>query len=122
MLADLVGRTGRPIVMPYSIWVECVGEHGDVIDGGVRPGVTRSQLRAQHLVGLCDDRQQRVMSVAAFVVRAGVLLVGFGVDQRCVEVDDQIVTRWTGTRRPRPLTRSLLAQRRCLATRPNRSG
>ena len=82
-----------------------VGQHGDVIDRGVRPGVARPQLRGQDFVGLRDDRQQRVMPVAAFVVRAGVLLVGFGVDQRRVEVDDQIVTGRTRSRRPRPLTR-----------------
>ncbi len=42
------------------------------------------------------------MAVAAFVVRAGVLLVGLGVDQRRVEVDDQIITGRASARGPGP--------------------
>ena len=79
--------TSRPLGRQL---VERIGEHGDVIDRRVRSGVARPQHAAQHLVGLGDDRQQRVMSVAAFVVRADVLLVRFRRDQRRVEVDDQI--------------------------------
>ena len=90
---------------------ECVGEHGDVIDGGVRPGIARPQLRREDFVGLGDDRQQRVMPVSAFVVRARVLLVGFGVDQRRVEVDDQIVTGGPRTRRPRRAVRTIPGSR-----------
>ena len=50
IVADVV--TGGPF---GGQSVECVGQHGDVTDRGVRPGVTRPQLRAEHFVGLWND-------------------------------------------------------------------
>ena len=83
VVADLV--TGTPRCWELS---ERISEDRNVIDRGVRSGVARAKFAGEDFVGLSADGEQWVMPVAAFVVRAGVLLVGFGVDQRRVEVDD----------------------------------
>jgi len=80
--------------------VDRIDEDSDVINSSVRPGVTWSELGARDFVGLSDHGRQRVMAMTAFVVRAGVLLVGFGVDQCRAEVDDQTVAGRTSAGRP----------------------
>lgn len=71
--------TGAPFA---SELVECVSLNGEMIGRGIRLGVARAQMRAQDSVSPRNDRQQPVVTVASFVVRAGVLPVGFGDQSR----------------------------------------
>jgi hypothetical protein len=76
-------------------------EHDYMVHSGVGPGVARAQHPGQHLAGLGDHGQQRVVPEGALVGRCRVLLVGPGAHDRGVEVDDRHVARGSGARGPR---------------------
>jgi len=72
-------------------------DHGDVVGGGVGPGIARAQQDAQRLPGafraVVDERAQRVEPIPALERRTRVLLVRVSRDQRRVQVHDQRVLR-----------------------------
>jgi hypothetical protein len=64
-------------------------EDGDVVGGGVRAGVARSQETCQGLAGVVQEAQHRVVAEAAFVGGGGLFLLGVAGDQGGVDVQHQ---------------------------------
>ena len=66
-------------------------EDGDVVGGGVRPGVARAQDPAQRLVGVVQKGEQRVVSVAALEVPGRLFLLRVHLDQGGVQIDHHVI-------------------------------
>ena len=78
-------------------------QHGDVIGGGPRPGVTRAQQPGERFTGGVEIGQQRMEPEPTLVGRRRLFFLRVGVDQRGVKIDH--VEPGVGTRRPRPTSR-----------------
>ena len=63
-------------------------EHLQVIGGGARAGIARAQQPGQRLSGGVQIRQQWIEPEPMLVGRRRVLLIGVGVDQHPVDIDD----------------------------------
>jgi hypothetical protein len=79
-------------------------EHGDVVGGGVRPGVAATQHPCQELAGVVAEREQRVVAEGPLERRRRLLLLRVVDHDRRVQVDDQHVELMSGDprRRERP--------------------
>ncbi len=74
-------------------------EDGDVVGRVVGPGVARPQQTGQCLLGLVEKDEDRMVPIAALVVRGGFFLVGVRGEQRRVDVQGDGLRRHA--RRPR---------------------
>ena len=66
-------------------------EQPDVVRGGVGAGIARAQDPGQRLVGVVQERQQRMVSVPALEMPGRLFLVRVHLDQHGVQVDHHIV-------------------------------
>ena len=64
-------------------------EHGDVVGGGVRPGVARAQQPGQRFAGGVEEAQQRVVAERLLPGLGRRLLLGVAEHDRGVQVQDQ---------------------------------
>ncbi|KOT97337.1 hypothetical protein ADK87_19605 [Streptomyces sp. NRRL F-4711] len=64
-------------------------QDGDVIGGGVGPGVARPEQTGQGFAGVVQEAQDRVVAEAALVSGSRMLLLGVAGDQGGVDVQDQ---------------------------------
>ena len=113
-------RPGRPRPMSGQLRQRLPGD-GDVVGGGVRPGVPGPQHHRQRLPGavraVVDERPQRMEPEPAFERGRRVFLLRVRGDQGGVEVDDQrpaASAAWSGaSHRPTPTPAPGLAAGRC---------
>ena len=88
--------------------VQCVVEHGDVIDRGPRAGVAGTQPAGERFAGRVQIRDKWMEPETTFIRRRRALLIGMRIDQSRVKVDD-IEPRIRASRpRLRPRNRSSL--------------
>jgi len=77
-------------------------QHVEVIAGGVRPGVPRSENRRQRLADLIQPAPERMKPVPVLVVPGHQLLIGVRGQQRRVDVERQRVRPGARVPHPRP--------------------
>jgi hypothetical protein len=77
------------------------GQHDDMVSRAVGSRVARPEHPGEHLAGLGQHPQQRVVPVGALMGRCSVFLVGLGAHDRGVEVQDRPVTVGAGAGLPR---------------------